>query len=59
LTASLLFHMEIIIQQAVQLYEDAVAALERGDFARSDELHLECIAQFQQVNGPTLVITHK
>ena len=44
--------MEHLIQQAVQLYEDASAALERGDFARSDALHLECIALFQQARGP-------
>src|SRR5215216_5407660 len=44
--------MEPLIQQAVQVYEDANVALERGDFARSDALHLECIALFQQAGGP-------
>ncbi len=44
--------METLIQQAVQLYENASAALERGDFTCSDALHLECIALFQQADGP-------
>jgi hypothetical protein len=44
--------LETLIQQAVQLYENASGALEQGDFARSEALHLECIALFQQASGP-------
>ena len=34
------------------MYDEAGAALEQGNFARSDELHRECIALFEQVDGP-------
>ena len=43
--------MATLIQKAVQKYEDAEAALDRGDFARSDALHLESIALFQKASG--------
>jgi len=44
--------METLIQHAVMLYERAGAALERGEFVLSETLHLECIALFQQAEGP-------
>ena len=44
--------METLIQHAVMLYERAGAALERGEFVLSETLHLECIAPFQQAEGP-------
>jgi len=44
--------METIILQAVQLYENANAVMEKGDYIRSETLHLECIALSSRLKAP-------